>query len=304
MPRRSGRALAYALILIVPACGRLPNRKPDPITLWLVTSSIVIDSLTLRPIPGEPAVDHLSAQVSSVTTFQGSRYHPETVRALADDPQILGKTAGSIASAVSLVSKGSFIDFQGAHPDELRSVTAMARAFADSARAHAISPIGILVPPSDTVAFPTSVFARSMDYIVLRLGGEHRPGTSSGAPASPNFITRQIGIRSREIGSSRLIIDIPLSGFIWDRNGTATVITFAAAQARVAAESGSFTRDATSGYLTATGRDGWTLWVPDARTIDTIIGTARISGISRVSLSNLSGAAPDIAAWIQSTLKR
>jgi hypothetical protein len=304
MLRHPGPALACALIVTVSACGRLPNRKPDPIKLWLVTTSIVIDSATLRPLPGEPAVDRQSARVSSVTTFQGSRYHPETVHALTDDPEVLGKAAGSIAQAVSLVSEGAFIDFQGAHPDELRSVTAMARAFADSARAHSISPIGILVPPSDTVAFPTSVFARSMDYIVLKLGGEHRPGTSSGPPASPNFITRQIGIRSREIGSSRLIIDIPLSGFIWDRNGTASVITFAAAQSRIAAESGSFTRDATTGYLTAAGREGWTLWVPDARTIETIIATARNSGVSRVALSNLSGSAPDVAAWIQSTLKR
>lgn len=286
------------------ACGRLPNKKPDPITLWLVTTSIVIDSSTLRPIPAQRTVDRQSALVSRVTTFQGSRYHPETVHALTDDPQVLGTAAGSIASAVSLVSQGAFIDFQGAHPDELRSVTTMARAFADSARAHSISPIGILVPPSDTVAFPTSVFARSMDYIVLKLGGEHRQGTSPGAPSSPNFITRQIGIRSREIGSSRLIIDVPLSGFIWDRNGTASVITFAAAQSRIAAESGSFTRDGTTGYLTATGRDGWTLWVPDARTIETIIATARNSGVSRIALSNLSGAAPDVAAWIQATLKR
>jgi hypothetical protein len=296
--------MVCALILTVPACGRLPNRKPDPVTLWLVTTSIVIDSATLRPLPGELTVDRTSPRVSSVTTFQGSRYHPETVHALADDPQVLGKAAGSIANAISLVSGGAFIDFQGGRPDELRSVTTMARALADSARAHSISPIGILVPPSDTVAFPTSVFARSMDFIVLKLGGEHRPGTSSGPPASPNFITRQIGIRSREIGSSRLIIDIPLNGFIWDRNGTASAITFAAAQSRIAAESGSFSRDATTGYLTATGRDGWTLWVPDAHTVETIIATARNSGVSRVALSNLSGAAPDVAAWIQSTLKR
>lgn len=303
MVQRSGRAAACALVLLASACGRLPNRKPDPITLWLVTTSIVIDSATLRPLPVQ-AGDRQPARISIVTTYQGSRYHPETVHALTEDPQVLAAAAGSFARAVALAGEGAFIDFQGATPEELRSVTAMARAFADSARAHSISPIGIVVPPADTVAFPSAVFARSIDYLVLRLGGEHRPGTSPGAPASPNFIARQIGIRAREIGATRLIIEIPLSGFIWDRSGAARPITFSAAQSRIAAESGTFTRDATTGYLTATGREGWTVWVPDARTIETIIAAARNSGVTRIALSNSSGAAPDITAWIHSTVRR
>ena len=133
MVQRSGRAAACAFILLVSACGRLPNKKPDPVTLWLVTTSIVIDSATLRPLPVQ-TVDRQPARISIVTTYQGSRYHPETVHALTADPQVLAAAAGSFARAVSLAGEGAFIDFQGASPEELRSVTAMARSTMANAR--------------------------------------------------------------------------------------------------------------------------------------------------------------------------
>jgi hypothetical protein len=299
-----GRAASWSFLIVTAfGCGRLPGSKPEPMMLWMVTTTVVIDSASLRPLPVDVAQPSRTS-IALVTTFQGGRYHPETVHALADDPQILGRAAGLIARTASSAGGGAFVDFQDATADDLRALVGMTRAIADSARALSISPLGIRVPPEDTVAFPTAVFARSMDFIVLAIGGEHRPGTSPGAPASPDFIARQIGIRSREIGVNRLIAVIPLNGFIWDRYGVATPITFAMAQARVAEESGVFSRDGTTRYLTASGRGGWTIWVPDGRTVETMVAAARNSGVTRIALSNLNGAAPDIATWMQSTSKR
>jgi len=71
-----------------------------------------------------------------VTSFQGSRYHPETVRALAGDPQALAATAGALASAAAALSaRGIVIDLQGMTTKDLQEVVDLSRAFADSAAA-------------------------------------------------------------------------------------------------------------------------------------------------------------------------
>lgn len=332
--KRSALALAATVIAGGSlACARLPGALPTPTTVWLVpapgardalTTSgsagsaspfagplIVLDSTTLGPVAlltsardVSRAADSATARIAVVTTYQGGRYRPESVRALSDDSDVLAASAGAIARAASAVADGVFIDFQGGTPNDLPGLAALARATADSARARGLAPVGIVVPPGDTVGYPTAVLARIADLIVVRLQGEHRPGTSPGALASPDWAARQLALRAVEIGANRVVAELPLFGYRWDAGGSARPITFAGAQALVAAESGSFRRDPATGFLTAAGRDGWTIWVPDARSIELLIAAARRSGVHRIALSGTEGADPDIVDRLLGPIRR
>ncbi len=321
-------AVVYSLSSVV-ACGRLPRGSPPPATVWLlrnfdegVTQTapalppgiagfvgplIVVDSESLAPLPGA-GDDHPppgTSRVALVTTYQGARYHPESIRGLTDDSVAATQFAGAMTRMAAAASNGLFIDFQGGTPDELTRTTALLRSIADSARARNLSPVGIVVPPGDTVGYPTAILARTADLIVVRLAGEHRSGTAPGPLASPEWITRQIGLRASEIGVSRLVAELPLFGYLWDATGAVRRITYSEAQSLVERQAGVFRRDAASGSLTASSaRDGWTIWIGDAQTLEQLVGVARRAGVKRFALLGVEGADPAIWTQLPAALTR
>ncbi len=317
-------------LAVLGGCGRLPGGgAPLQASVWLLAAPdevidspargvaaeiaqfegglVVIDTSTFRPVQRLPvsAVPPGTSRVALVTTFQGSRYHPESIRALSEDSIAIDGFAGSIAIAVSGNSNGMFVDFQGATPDELNSTIRLLRAIADSARGHGLSPLGVVVPPGDTIGYPAALLARTADLIVLRLSGEHRAGTSPGPLLSPEWISRQIGIRASEIGVARLVAEFPLFGYRWNRDGTVVSVTYAEAEALVRREAGVFRRDPASGSLTATSaRDGWTVWIQDAETLERLIVVARQAGVRRFALVGVRGADPGIWTRLPAALRR
>ncbi len=313
----------------VAGCGRLPGAAPLPASVWLLPSPgegiagpaiavaagiaafegglVVVDSSTFRLVQRSPtlAVPNGASRVALVTTFQGARYHPESIRALTEDPVAVSNFAASVARTVTGNSNGLFIDFQGGTPDELTRTTAMLKEIADSARVAGLAPVGIVVPPGDTIGYPTRILARYADVIVVRLSGEHRPGTAPGPLVSPEWVARQIGIRSYDIGVARLVAEFPLFGYRWNRDGTVRTITWSEAQALVRSEAGVFRRDPATGSLTASStRDGWTLWIGDAETLERLVAVARRVGVRRFALIGVSGADPDIWKRLPAALKR
>ena len=239
------------------------------------------------------AVMHL-VRPSVVTTYQGNRYRPEIIRALANDTVVLGATARIIASTSD--PSGIILDFQDSPPGDIPLLVAMTRAIRDAARPRGRSPIALVVPAADTVSYPTEVLGRVADILLIRLHGEHRPGTPPGPLTTPDFLARSVGMRARVTGASRLGAELPLYGYRWDRDGTSTPITYVDAQALVISEARVFTRDPVSQFLTATGRDGWTIWIPDARTIQFMSDIVRRRGINVIALSGVEGADPSIFA--------
>ena len=118
-------------------------------------------------------------------------------------------------------------------------------------------------------------------------------------------MTRQLGIRAYEIGANRLVAELPLFGYRWDKMGVATRITYAEAQALVRSEAGVFTRDPATGSLTASStRSGWTIWIEDAATLERLIAVARRAGIKRFALLGPDGADPDVWTRLPSALRR
>ena len=330
------RFLRVALVIVglsplsaTVACGRLPGGSPPPATVWLlhnpdegVTQSpaalpaavgsfvgplIVVDSSSFVPLRGFVSDDAPAgaSRVALVTTYQGTRYHPESIRALTEDSVAATQFAGALSRMAAGTSNGLFIDFQGNTPDELPRTTALLRTIADSARALNLSPVGIVVPPGDTVGYPTAILARTADLIVVRLAGEHRSGTSPGPLASPEWVTRQIGIRAYEIGVNRLVAELPLFGYLWDATGAVRRITYSEAQSLVRRQAGVFRRDPASGSLTASSaRDGWTIWIGDVQTLEKLVAVARRAGVKRFALLGVDGADPDIWTRLPEALSR
>ena len=278
----------------------------------------MIDSSTLRPAQrrtdarGTPDCctvgkhpDGTTSRVALVTTYQGARYHPESIRALTEDPEVVATFASSLGRLASENNGGLFIDFQGDTPDELSKTTSILRVIADSARGHGLRPIGIVVPPGDTIGYPTGVLARIADLIVVRLHGEHRMGTSPGPLVSPEWMTRQIGIRAYDIGVNRLVAELPLFGYRWNPDGSVTSITYSEAQALVRSEAGVFRRDPASGSLTASSaRSRWTIWIQDAETLRKLVTIARREGVHRFALLGVAGADPAIWTDLPAALRR
>ncbi len=267
---------------------------------------VAIDSASLRPVVvrrgGSGYIEGSVADSSShsmhavkpsiVTTYQGARYHHESIRALANDTAVMANTALAIVQA----SPGDAIilDFQGAKPNDLPGMVEMVRAIGRVARQRGRMPLTLVVPPGDTVSYPTSILARVADVLMIRLHGEHRPGTAAGPLNTPDFIAREIGLRTRMIGATRLGVELPLYGYRWNADGSAFPITYVDAQSLVRAESGFFTRDPVSQFLTASGRDGWTVWIPDARTVQSMAAAVKRRGISIIALAGPEGADPAI----------
>ena len=296
------------LVLIATAagCGRIRATGAPEARVFRVASSslgdsgvIQLDSTSLRPVP------RLSRSVSPgrltiFTSFQGSRYHPESVRAITEDSTVLAQFGRAFAR-VAPPTEILLIDVQDMSPDDIPRVVSLLRTVGDAARSSMSSRVGVVVPSGDTVAYPTRILARSADLIVVRANDQHRPGTRPGPLVTPELITRALGLRSPDAGASRLGIELPLYGYVWNRDDSVRVITFREANARVIRESGTFTRDPSSQFLTATGRDGWTIWVPDSRTVQFMITAALKRGVNMVALAGASGADPAIFREIAAT---
>src|SRR5690242_17708632 len=110
----------------------------------IVTGWIALDTTSFRPlllypdtIGSSPAI--AERKTALITSYFGSRFHPEIIRGLGDNPEIAASTAGSIASVVDSGDyKGVIIDFEGMTPRDLDQLVTVTRAVADSVRAHGV----------------------------------------------------------------------------------------------------------------------------------------------------------------------
>jgi hypothetical protein len=302
MLRRTLLALAAACVA---GCHGIPGSAPAPAlnVLYLPepslgdTALITLDTATLRPS------SRRGSGLALATNFQNGRYRGETLRAISEDSTVTDGVARQ------LILQGGpagplFLDFQEVATDQLASFARLLRSITTLAKSSARGPVAIIVPPQDTVSYPTEVLARLVDMMVVRAFGEHRPGTVAGAPTTAAFITRSVATRSVVMGPARVIAALPLYGYRWDKNGTARPVTYSEASASLNSESGSFRRDPLTQYLVGSGRDGWTAWVPDGQTVAYLLSIVKPTGVAGVALMGTRGAAPDIADAVAKAVRR
>jgi hypothetical protein len=262
----------------------------------VVDTWIVLDSGSFRPaLLFQPLIATTpEGRLSIVTSFQGSRYHPDVVRAIGESGDAVPSTARSIAALVAAGSAGLILDFQEMTPEDLTLLANVSRAIADSARAKAVKQIAMIIPAADSSAYPARPLARIADLLIVRLFPEHGVGTAAGPIVSPPSFARGLGARASEVGVTRIIAGLPADGVLWSsRDSTARRVSYTEALQLAERASTSFLRDPASGNLHATSaRDGWEIWLADHELIERLIEDGRRIGVTRFALFGLDGADP------------
>jgi hypothetical protein len=283
--------------------GAPPSRTADslPPTAATVFSAvadtwIVIDSVSFRPVAPATRVQapSVSLRFAVVTSFQGSRYHPDVILGLSENANAVALTAKIVASMLdSSGATGLLIDLQQMTADDLRATVDVSRAFADSARGHSAKEIGVMLPATDRAAYPATVLARIADFLVVRLFPEHGLDTPAGPIVSLAWFARRLGARAGEAGVTRLVAGIPADGVLWDSRGGTRRISYADARRLAESAAVPFVREPASGNLhAASSRDGWELWVSDSDLIGKLIAEGRRIGVTRFALFGIAGADP------------
>src|SRR5256885_15982468 len=193
--RRGNHALFLAFPLIVAGCAHLPSQPRGQPSYWgftgpwdrrsdssvvehgsslaqIITGWIALDTTSFRPVLLYPdSIGNLPAvaprKTALITSYFGSRFHPEIIRGIGGSAQVSAITAGAIAA---LVDSGEYrsvvVDFEGMTPRDLTQLLTFTRAVADSVRAHGVSTVVIAVPAGDTAAYPAPLLLQPADLIM------------------------------------------------------------------------------------------------------------------------------------------
>ena len=273
----------------------------------IVERWIVLDSATFRAVPLSQPLIPTSPEKSLtiVTSLQGTRYHPDVVRGIAESGDAVANAARSIAALVAPGSAGLILDFQEMAAEDLGLLTDLSRAIADSARAISVKQISMIIPASDSAAYPAATLARTADFLIVTLFPEHGPGTPPGPIVSPPWFTRRLGARASEAGVTRIVAGIPADGIVWSRGDSGRRISYAEALALADRASTSFVRDPASGNLhAASTRDGWEIWLADHELIERLVAEGRRIGVTRFALFGLDGADPQLWQSLPQLVRR
>jgi spore germination protein YaaH len=264
----------------------------------IVSGWITFDTTSFRPMAlyADSARSGSAARFALVTTFQGDRFHPDIVRALASDPQVLGRAAGSVAALVELGGyKGVVLDFEELTARDLDVLLAVTRGVADSCRAHGASTIVIAVPAADTTAYPGALLLSSANYLMPMLYDQHWSGSAPGPIADPEWALRNLGVRVAEVGATKVIAALPVYGYRWRTNAQTEIVSYSDARRLAETTNTPLTRDPATGSLHAISPQGWEIWLSDADLLGTLVQGARRIGVRNFALWRLG--LEDPAIW-------
>jgi spore germination protein YaaH len=321
------RPTAMMALLATLACAHLPSQPRGRPAYWgftgpwdprstasvlahagqldrIITGWIALDTTSFRPVVEYP--DTLGSRaalagrtMALITTYLGSRFHPEIVRGLGDNAQVSAMTAGSIAA---LVDSGGYhgvvIDFEGMTARDLDPMLTVTKAVADSVRAHGVTTVVIAVPAGDTAAYPAALLLQSADYILPVLYDQHWATSPPGAIAAPEWVARNLGVRVAEVGAARIIAGFPLYGYRWRRSAETEVISYDDARRLTTMTNTPLTRDHASATLHAVSPEGWEIWVSDEVLLENLIRDARQLGVTSFALWRLGLEDPAVWSYI------
>jgi spore germination protein YaaH len=309
-------ATKVATLTVLAACAHFPSQPRGPADFWgftgpwdrrsdasieqhgsslarIITGWIALDTTSFLPVQlyhdsigTAPAL--AARAMALITSYHGSRFHPEIIRGLGGDAQAAGITAGAIASLVdSGRYRGVVIDFEGMTPRDLDQLLGFTRAVADSVRAHGVSTVVIAVPAGDTAAYPAALLLQSADLIMPMLYDQHWSASPPGPIASPEWVTRNLGVRVAEVGAARIVAAFPLYGYRWRKTADTEVISFDDARRLATTSNILLTRDHASVSLHAASPEGWELWLSDRVLLETLVREARQLGVRTFALWRL-----------------
>jgi spore germination protein YaaH len=313
-----------AALVLVSACAHFPSQPRGAPDYWgftgpwdrrsdasverhgsslarIITGWIALDTTSFLPVQlyrdsigREPAV--AARAMALITSYHGSRFHPEIIRGLGGNAEATAITAGAIASMVDSSRYGGVvIDFEGMTPRDLDQLLAFTAAVADSVRAHGVSTVVIAVPAGDTAAYPAALLLQSADLIMPILYDQHWSASPPGPIASPEWVMRNLGTRVAEVGAARIVAAFPLYGYRWRKAAETEVVGFEDARRLTTMTNIPLIRDHASATLHATSSEGWELWVSDRVLLETLVRGARQLGVRTFALWRLG--LEDQAVW-------
>jgi spore germination protein YaaH len=257
----------------------------------VVSGWIQLDSVTALPSllysDSTQRVPH-AERFALVTSWQGDRFHPTTIRKLAGDRGALALAAARIGAIVAEQGyRGVVLDFESQSAADVELVVGVARAIADSAKRHGAMTTSIALPAADTAAYPTRAFLTAVDYAVIMLYDEHWSTSAPGPIATTDWVRRALARRVADVGASRVIAALPVYGYLWKANQPAEPIGFREAT-RLALEANvELVRDPASLSLHAIQQNGWDLWMSDAELLAALRSEVETLGVRRIALWRL-----------------
>lgn len=313
-----------AALVLLGACAHLPSQPRSKPEYWgftgpwdrrsdssvrahgssvarIITGWIALDTTSFRPIQiypdtigSQPAA--AAGKMALITSYFGSRFHPEIIRGLGGNAQVSAMTAGAIASLVDSGGyRGVVIDFEGMTPRDLDQLLIVTKAVADSVRAHGVSTVVIAVPSGDTAAYPAALLLQSADLIMPMLYDQHWSGSPPGPIAAPDWVARSLGTRVAEVGAAKIVAAFPLYGYRWRKSAEAEVISYDDARRLTTMTNIPLERDHASATLHAISPEGWEIWVSDRVLLETLVRESRQLGVSTFALWRLG--LEDQAVW-------
>ena len=322
MNRRA--SLVSAVCVMGIACAHLPSEPNAPVDYWgftgpwdkrsdvsvqqhgaglarIISGWVALDTTSFLPVQVYPDNFRNDIMVAPrtmalITSYYGSRFHPEIIRGLGGSPQAAGITAGAIAALIdSSAYRGVVIDFEGMTPRDLDALLAVTRAVADSVRAHGVHTVVVAVPAGDTAAYPSALLLESADLIMAMLYDQHWGGSPPGPIASPDWVARNLGTRVAEVGAARIVAAFPLYGYRWRKSAEPEVVSFDDARRLTTMTNTALVRDPASETLHATSPEGWELWVSDRGLLNKLVHDAKQLGVRIFALWRLG--LEDPAVW-------
>jgi spore germination protein YaaH len=306
------------------ACAHLPSEPNAPVDYWgftgpwdkrsdvsvqehgaslsrIISGWVALDTTSFLPVQVYPDSFRNDIMVAPrtmalITSYYGSRFHPEIIRGLGGSAQAAGLTAGAIAALIdSTAYRGVVIDFEGMTPRDLDALLLVTRAVADSVRAHGVHTVVVAVPAGDTAAYPSALLLQSADLIMAMLYDQHWSASPPGAIASPDWVARNLGTRVAEVGAAKIVAAFPLYGYRWRKAAETEVISFDDARRLTTMTNTPLVRDHSSETLHASSAEGWELWVSDRGLLDRLVHDARQLGVRTFALWRLG--LEDPAVW-------
>lgn len=319
----AGKQFRLLSIILIGACAQLPPQPRIQPDYWgftgpwdprsdqsvdvhgsslarVITGWIALDTTSFRPVMLYPDTVGMTGAIGArktalITTYFGSRFHPEIVRGLGDNPQVAALTAGNIAALVDSGDyRGVVIDFEGMTPRDLHQLVTVTKAIADSVRARGVLTV-IAVPSGDTAAYPAALLLQSADYLMPILYDQHWSASPPGPIAAPDWVARNLGVRVAEVGAARIVAALPVYGYRWRKAAETEVISYADARRLTTMTNIPLTRDHASGTLHALSPEGWEIWVTDRALLATLVREARQLGVTTFALWRLG--LEDPAVW-------
>jgi spore germination protein YaaH len=319
--------LGPAAVVLVIACAHLPSEPNAPVDYWgftgpwdkrsdvsvqqhgssltrIISGWVALDTTSFLPVQVYP--DNFRSDImvaprtmALITSYFGSRFHPEIIRGLGGSPQAAGITAGAIAALIdSTAYRGVVIDFEGMTPRDLDALLTVTRAVSDSVRAHGVHTVVIAVPAGDTAAYPSALLLESADLIMAMLYDQHWSASPPGPIASPDWVARNLGTRVAEVGAARIVAAFPLYGYRWRKSAETEVIGFEDARRLTTMTNTALVRDHSSETLHATSPEGWELWVSDRGLLEKLVRDARQLGVRSFALWRLGLEDPEVWDFI------